>query len=129
MDLSCGRILAVLGVLFLISLSLTYFGIALASRLQTMESFQAVMNFLVMPLFFLSGAMFPMANLPAWLSFLMKLDPLTYGVDALRHQILPESIKNLGFLVHYPLGWDLALLSGLTLMMGFLGTCFFSQQE
>ena len=47
-----------------------------------------IMNFLVMPLYFLSGAMFPLDSVPAWMQTLMVLDPLTYGVDALRHVVL-----------------------------------------
>ncbi len=128
--LSLAVILQLLGMLFLISLGLTFLGIAIASRMQTMEGFQMFMNFLVMPLFFLSGAMFPMTNLPAWMRVLMQLDPLTYGVDALRRLIYagadPQVLK---FLVHYSFGFDLAVVAGLTLVLGVLGSWSFSRQE
>ncbi len=82
--LSIPVILAIVPVMFLISFSITSMGIAIAARMQSMEGFQMIMNFLVMPLFVLSGAMFPIEKLPGWLHFLTRVDPLTYGVDALR---------------------------------------------
>ncbi|MDP2726041.1 MAG: ABC transporter permease, partial [Dehalococcoidia bacterium] len=60
----------------------------IAARMRTMESFQMVMNFLMMPMFFLSGALFPITNLPQWLSFLTKLDPVTYAVNSIRRLLL-----------------------------------------
>ncbi len=82
--LSIPVILAIVPVMFLISFAITSMGIAIAARMQSMEGFQMIMNFLVMPLFVLSGAMFPIEKLPSWLHFLTRIDPLTYGVDALR---------------------------------------------
>jgi ABC-2 type transport system permease protein len=73
---------------FLISVAVTSLGTAIAARMRSMQSFQMIMNFLVMPLYFLSGAMFPLASAPAWMQTLMVLDPLTYGVDALRNVVL-----------------------------------------
>ncbi|MEW8957867.1 MAG: ABC transporter permease [Moorella sp. (in: firmicutes)] len=123
-------ILQVLGILFLISLGLTFLGIAIASRMATMEGFQMFMNFLVNPMFFLSGAMFPMTNLPGWMSFLMKIDPLTYGVDALRRLIYAGTDPRvLEYLVHYSLRFDLAVVTALTIFLGFLGSISFSRQE
>lgn len=123
-------ILQLLGTLFLISLGLTFLGIAIASRMETMEGFQMFMNFLVMPLFFLSGAIFPMTNLPGWMNFLMKIDPLTYGVDALRRLIYASADPRvLQFLVHYSLGFDLVIVTGVALLLGVLGSWSFSRQE
>ena len=73
---------------FLISVAVTSLGTAIAARMRSMQSFQMIMNFLVMPLYFLSGAMFPLASAPAWMQTLMVLDPLTYGVDVLRNVVL-----------------------------------------
>lgn len=75
-------------LLFLVSFSLTSLGITIAARMKSMEGFQVIMNFLLMPMFFLSGAMFPLSGLPSWMDKLVKLDPLTYGVDAIRGAIL-----------------------------------------
>ncbi|MDN5362637.1 MAG: type transport system permease protein [Moorella sp. (in: firmicutes)] len=123
-------ILQLLGTLFLISLALTFFGIAIASRMETMEGFQMIMNFLVMPLFFLSGAIFPMTNLPGWMNFLMKIDPLTYGVDALRRIIYAGADPRvLEFLVHYSLGFDLAIIAVMAFALAIIGSWSFSRQE
>jgi ABC-2 type transport system permease protein len=73
---------------FLVALLFTSLGIAIASRLEDMQGFQLIMNFLVMPIFFLSGALFPLQGLPAALAFVTKLDPLTYGVDGIRESLI-----------------------------------------
>ncbi len=78
------KVLAVLPILVLLALSLTSMGVAVAARMTSFEGFPIVMNFLLMPLFFLSGAFFPLQGLPGWMTVLTKIDPLTYGVDALR---------------------------------------------
>ena len=71
-------------IMFMIALVFTALGTAIASMLDDMQGFQLIMNFLVMPLFFLSGALFPLAGLPAAINVAAALDPLSYGVDALR---------------------------------------------
>jgi len=81
-------VLQLLLLCFLISVAVTSLGTAIAARMRSMQSFQMIMNFLVMPLYFLSGAMFPLTSAPAWMQTLMVLDPLTYGVDALRNVVL-----------------------------------------
>ncbi len=70
--------------MLLVSLLFTALGTAIASQLQDMQGFQLIMNFLVMPLFFLSGALFPLAGLPKALAAITTIDPLSYGIDALR---------------------------------------------
>lgn len=70
--------------MFLIATLFTALGTAIASVLEDMHGFQLIMNFLVMPLFFLSGALFPIHNLPAAVGILVRLNPLSYGVDGLR---------------------------------------------
>ncbi len=78
------KVLAVMPLIVLMSLSLTSLGVAVAARMTSMEGFPIIMNFLLMPMFFLSGAFFPLQGLPRWMDVLTKIDPLTYGVDALR---------------------------------------------
>lgn len=92
LSLSPWVMLGLLPLMFLISISLTSMGIVIAARMESMEGFQMVLNFLVMPLFILSGAMFPLKNLPAWLQFLTRINPLSYGVDALRGIMLGPSL-------------------------------------
>ena len=93
--------------------------------MESMQSFQVVMNFVVMPLYFLSGAMFPMGTAPGWMKTLMALNPLTYGVDAFRNVIFsrtmvaiqgstPTSLLEMaraGGLVHWALGFDLSVMA------------------
>jgi ABC-2 type transport system permease protein len=71
----------------LTALLLTSFGLMLASRIQQVESFQVVIQFFVLPTFFLSGAVFPLSRLPGWLLVLTKIDPLSYAVDPLRRAV------------------------------------------
>ena len=74
--------------MFLVCFALTAMGVALASRMRSMQGFQGVMNFLMMPIFFLSGALFPLRGLPGWMNVLTHLDPLAYGVDPMRKVLL-----------------------------------------
>src|ERR1043166_4450832 len=66
---------------------LTAFGLMLASRIQQVESFQVVIQFFVLPTFFLSGAVFPLSGIPGWLEDLPEIDPLSYAVDPLRRAV------------------------------------------
>lgn len=66
-------------------------GMAIGSQLQDMQGFQLIMNFLVLPIYFLSGALFPLSGLPTVLSFFTRIDPLSYGVDALRNVLIGTS--------------------------------------
>jgi ABC-2 type transport system permease protein len=75
-----------LAILFMALISIVFaaLGTAIGSTLQNMQGFQLIMNFLVMPIFFLSGALFPLQNLPTGMVVATRLDPLTYGIDGLR---------------------------------------------
>ena len=110
---------AALVVMFLIALLFTALGTLIASTLDDMQGFQLIMNFLVMPLFFLSGALFPLQGLPPVLETVARLDPLSYGIDALR-QILVHS-------VHFGLPLDMAILGTVTLAFLGIGSYFFSK--
>ena len=105
--------------LFLIALLFTALGTALASVLDDMQGFQLIMNFLVMPLFFLSGALFPLNDAPGPLALLARMDPLCYGVDGLRGTLTGAS--------QFPLSLDLAVLMLLTAAFLALGSRLFSR--
>ena len=79
--------LTVFGELLLLALAVTSFGMLVAARIQQFQSFMAVTNMLVMPLFFLSGAMYPLSGLPTWMRLLTRVDPLTYAVDPIRRAV------------------------------------------
>lgn len=74
----------VLVFMFLIALLFTALGLSIASLLEDMQGFHLIMNFLVMPIFFLSGALFPLEGLPNFLKVIVRLNPLAYGVDGIR---------------------------------------------
>jgi ABC-2 type transport system permease protein len=79
--------LTLIGELLLLSFTLTAFGVMMAARIKQIQAFMALTQMLVMPLFFLSGALYPLSGLPAWLSVLTRFDPLTYIVDPMRHAV------------------------------------------
>jgi ABC-2 type transport system permease protein len=103
----------------LIAIVFTALGTAIGSTLRDMQGFQMVMNFLVMPIFFLSGALFPLANLPAALTVATHLDPLSYGIDGLRGALIGLS--------HFGMLTDLAVLGVLALCFLLLGARAFSR--
>lgn len=91
-QLTIGSVLLLIPFVFFLAFALSALGVALASRMKSMQSFQVVMNFLVMPMFFLSGALFPLANLPGWMTVLTRLNPVTYGMDPIRRILLGPSV-------------------------------------
>ena len=78
----------------LIGIGFTAFGIALASRMEDMTGFQLIMNFVIFPIFGLSGALFPISSLPSWIAPLTLIDPLTYGVEGMRYGLTGVSQIN-----------------------------------
>jgi ABC-2 type transport system permease protein len=106
-------------VMLLIALLFTALGTAIASLLEDMQGFQLIMNFLVMPLFFLSGSLFPLQGLPKALIDIARVDPLSYGTDALRALLIGSS--------HFGLGVDITVLAVVTLFFLALGSYFFSK--
>jgi ABC-2 type transport system permease protein len=105
--------------MLLVALLFTALGTAIASVLEDMQGFQLIMNFLVMPLFFLSGALFPLAGLPAVLDALVRFDPLSYGIDAFR-----TLLSNAGA---FGLGLDTLVLVIVTAVLLGIGSYLFSQ--
>jgi ABC-2 type transport system permease protein len=77
-------VLGIFSLMLLLAFTITAFGVMVAARITQMQSFMGLMQMIVMPLFFISGALFPVANLPGWLAFLNRIDPLTYAVDPMR---------------------------------------------
>jgi len=82
-----GLFLTLIGELLLLSFTLTAFGVMVAARIKQIQAFMAVTQMMVMPLFFLSGALYPLNGLPSWLTVLTRLDPLTYIVSPMRHAV------------------------------------------
>jgi len=118
---SLAGVVPALVVMLLVALLFSALGIMVASLLKDMQGFQLIMNFLVMPLFFLSGALFPLNNVPAALLTVARLDPLSYGVDALRYFLIGTAT--------FPLMLDIGVLVGVTAIFLALGSYFFSRIE
>jgi ABC-2 type transport system permease protein len=83
-------ILGVLGLQLLLAFTITAFGVMIAIRIKQMQSFMGVMQMIVMPMYFISGALFPAAGLPAWLTVLNRIDPLAYAVDPMRRLVFSQ---------------------------------------
>lgn len=107
--------------MFLIAIFFTALGIAIASLFEDMQGFQLVMNFVVQPTFFLSGALFPLTNVPKFLQIIASFDPLSYGVDAIRGAVTNQS--------HFGIGTDLIVLIILCFVVLSIGSYLFSKVE
>ena len=110
-----------LAVLFMALISVVFaaLGTAIGSTLQNMQGFQLIMNFLVMPIFFLSGALFPLNDLPKGLVIATTIDPLTYGIDGLRGAFIGVS--------HFSVVTDVVVLAGVGAIFIGLGARAFSK--
>ncbi len=108
-----------LGLVFLVAVLFTSLGVVIASLLEDMQGFQLIMNFLVMPIFFLSGALFPLTGLPEVMKIVVRIDPLSYGVDAVRGAMLGAG--SLGMVT------DLTVLLAITAALLILGSYFFEK--
>lgn len=118
---SVAAIPAAFVVMFFISLLFTALGTAIASTLQDFQGFQLIMNFLVMPLFFLSGSLFPLSSAPEFLKIIASVDPLSFGVDGLRGTLIGVA--------HFGLATDLGVLVILTAITLAIGSYLFSKIE
>ena len=81
---SLGLVFGVFGLQLLLAFSITAFGVMIAARIKQIQSFMGVMQMIVTPMFFISGALFPSGDLPGWLTVLNRLDPITYAVSPMR---------------------------------------------
>lgn len=110
-----------IALMFLISLLYTSLGTAIASTMKDFHGFQLIMNFLVSPTFFLSGALFPLTDAPKTLKTISTFNPLTYGVDGLR-----QVLTGVGY---FSLGFDFIILGSLSLILLFISSYLFSKIE
>jgi daunorubicin resistance ABC transporter membrane protein len=133
-------LLTLAGELFLLAFTLTSFGVMMAARITQFQAFMALTQMLVMPLFFLSGALYPLAGLPAWLSILTRIDPLTYVVGPMRHAVfthlniseealhaMSPGITWAGWVV--PIGLSLGIVAVMGLVMMCVAIVTFSKPE
>ncbi len=125
--LSIMQFLEVVGVSLLVSFCITSLGILIAARLTSFDGFNIIMNFLVMPMLFLSGAMYPVTSMPDALRHLTQINPLTYGVDAFKHVLLRNATPPLG--PEFPLSLDLAIETAISAVMLTLAALSFRRKE
>jgi ABC-2 type transport system permease protein len=109
--------LIAIGFMVLIGIGFTAFGIAIASSMEDMNGFQLIMNFVIFPIFGLSGAMFPISSLPGWLGPITMLDPLTYGVEGIRYGL--TGVSQINPVICF------AVIGGFTLAMTVIGAYLF----
>jgi ABC-2 type transport system permease protein len=112
---------AAVGVMAVFGMAVNALGIAIAARMKTFESFGGVVNFLIQPIFFFSGALYPVEGLPHVLHLLVLANPMTYTVDALRGLALG--------LNHFPLALDLGVVLATTVLLATLATRRFARME
>ena len=132
--------LILIGELLLLAFTITAFGVMMAARITQFQAFMALTQMLVMPLFFLSGALYPLSGLPGWLSVLTRIDPLTYVVGPMRHAVFSHLDLPAAFSAHLSpsitwLGWpvpiwlSLAIVAVMGLAMMGVAIAEFSKNE
>ncbi|UCC41410.1 MAG: ABC transporter permease [Candidatus Aminicenantes bacterium] len=112
-----------LAIIFMLLVAVTFIGMGLiiASKMRDMQGFGIIINFIIFPLFFLSGALYPIENFPTLIRYISYLDPLTYGVDGLRAALLQVS--------SFSIVLNLVILGAFSLVMILLGAYFFEKSE
>ena len=134
--LGVGMVLALIPTILLVAFTLASLGIVVASRLRSTEGFQMVMNLFMMPMFFLSGALFPLVNVPRWMEILSKVNPATYGVDLIRQvtfhflavpSAIAETFKITIFGVKLGVVEDLIIVSFFAFLFVLLGVWSFAK--
>ena len=121
------QVAEVVAVSILVSFCITSIGILIAARLTSFDGFNIIMNFLVMPMFFLSGAMYPVSSMPHALRQLTQINPLTYGIDAFKHVLLRNSTPPLG--PEFSLYTDLFIVTAISVIMLTLAALSFRRKD
>jgi len=126
LGIGVGDFLLMVVLMFLVALAITAFGLFIASFLASLEGFNVIMNFIVLPMFFLSGALYPIGSLPGFIKAFSYIDPLCYGVDSFKHIMLPAGGR-LG--AEMPLIVDIAAVSAFCIFFTFLAAIVFERRK
>jgi ABC-2 type transport system permease protein len=124
----------------IVAISLSGLGVLIASRMRSQQGFQVIIQVVIFPLMFLSGVFFPVNNVPVWMEVISKINPVTYGVDAIRHIALGEELTAAGGIMGQALGvtvfghtmtvgQDILVVAGIGLILLALAIVSFSRQE
>jgi ABC-2 type transport system permease protein len=133
-------LLTLVGELLLLSFTLTAFGVMMAARIKQIQAFMALTQMFVMPLFFLSGALYPLSGLPGWLTVLTRIDPITYIVAPMRHAVFSHlsvsaaAVRDLSPSITWgswavPIGLSLAIVAAMGAAMLFAAIAQFNKTE
>ena len=114
------EIVTLIVMMFIVSFALTALGVVIASRMTSFEGFGTISNFVVMPMYFLSGAIYPTGSAPDWMKPLIAINPLSYGVDALRHITIGTGV--------FPFWFDLLFLIVFTVIMTAIAVPLFKRE-
>ncbi|HAO94389.1 MAG: hypothetical protein A2X93_05800 [Deltaproteobacteria bacterium GWC2_56_8] len=110
----------------LVSLAITALGLFVASFLSSLEGFNVIMNFIILPMFFLSGALYPVESLPMYIKIFSFANPLCYGVDAFKHVLLPAQGR---LAAEFPLVFDIAFTAAFAAIFTFLSAIVFERKK
>ncbi|MBI5493278.1 MAG: ABC transporter permease [Deltaproteobacteria bacterium] len=113
-------------LMFLVALAITAFGLFIASFLASLEGFNVIMNFIVLPMFFLSGALYPVGTLPVWIRVFAYINPLCFGVDSFKHILLPGEGR---LVAEFPLMVDIAFVGAFAALFTFLSALVFERRK
>ncbi|MCA0454288.1 MAG: ABC transporter permease [Chloroflexi bacterium] len=113
-------VLELIVIMFGVSFALTSLGVVIASRMTSFEGFGTISNFVVMPMYFLSGGIYPTSSAPEWMQPFIAINPLSYGVDALRHITIGQGT--------FAFGLDVAFLAGFTVVMSMVALWLFKRE-
>ena len=130
-DLSVSQLVTLIGLMVLLAIMMTALGILIAARQTSMEGFHMMMNFVLLPMFFLSGAFFPLRGVPIWMELLSKLDPVTYGVDPLRQvslrALVPAELMNT--IALNPLTYNVIIMAAFSVLFLIPAVWLFGRQK
>lgn len=131
LPLSLGQVAQLIGIMAVLAAVCTALGLLVSTRLRGIEGYNVIINFLMMPLFLLSGALFPLAGLPGWMNVLVRVNPMAYATDALRQVALAGAAQP-SFLAAsrlHPVGVDVLVLLGFFVLFLVPAVRAFSKQE
>jgi len=126
LGIGVGDFMLMILLMFLVALAITAFGLFIASFLTSLEGFNVIMNFIVLPMFFLSGALYPIGSLPGYIKVFSYINPLCYGVDSFKHIMLPAGGK---LSAEMPLLLDIVAVSLFCAFFTFLAALVFERRK
>jgi len=118
--------LLMLLLMALVALAITSLGLLVASFLTSLEGFNVIMNFIILPMFFLSGALYPLSALPFFIRVFSYINPLSYGVDSFKHILLPAAGR---LSAEFPLYLDIIFVSVFAVIMTFSSALAFERRK